>query len=301
MAPREFLYLMKTLITTAVLFGFGSVFSAVQAQVIYFNDAPNNAIAMASRPSSAGKFEIETADDFVLGQNSKLTSATFTGLLSSTSSVANIVGVTVEIYRVFPDDSSTGRNPSVPTRVNSPSDVELVSRSSDDSTLTFSVGLLSSSFTALNSIQPGGIHPSPNQTTNGDGPFTGQEVRFGINFTTPISLLADHYFFVPQVQLSSGDFYWLSAARPISGPGTTPIVPDLQAWTRDDALAPDWLRVGTDIIGGSPAPTFNAAFSLNGTVDVGTSAVPEPSTYGVFGAAVLTGLIWLRRRKAAQK
>ena len=38
-------------------------------------------------------------------------------------------------------------------------------------------------------------------------------------------------------------------------------------------LAPDWLRVGTDIVGGMPAPTFNAAFSLSGAV------VPEPSTW----------------------
>ena len=41
---------------------------------------------------------------------------------------------------------------------------------------------------------------------------------------------------------------------------------DLQSWTRDQMLDPDWLRVGSDIVGPTPAtgPTFNAAFSLDG-------------------------------------
>jgi hypothetical protein len=47
----------------------------------------------------------------------------------------------------------------------------------------------------------------------------------------------------------------------------------LQAWTRDAFLDPDWLRVGTDIVGGGAnAPMFNTAFSLDGTV------IPEPGT-----------------------
>ena len=51
------------------------------------------------------------------------------------------------------------------------------------------------------------------------------------------------------------------------------------------ASTPDWLRVGTDIVGGSPFPTFNAAFSLNGTV------VPEPATvFGVLGGLTLLGI-----------
>src|SRR5262249_25107345 len=148
--------------------------------------------------------------------------------------------------------------------------------------LTFTTSVLSSTFMALNSVQPGGIHPFPNQTTMGNGPLTGQEVQFNVTFTTPFNLPPDHYFFVPQVQLTNGgQFYWLSASRPITAAGTTPFPPgitDLQTWTRDAMLDPDWLRVGQDIVGGSPFPTFNAAFSLDGTV------VPEQSTLLLVGS-----------------
>jgi hypothetical protein len=156
---------------------------------------------------------------------------------------------------------------------------------------------LAATFTALNSVQPGGIHPSPNQTTLGNGPLTGQEVQINLTFTTPFNLLADHFFFVPQVELTNGgQFYWLSASRPISGTGTTPFPPgvtDLQAWTRDANLDPDWLRVGTDIVGGTTPPTFNTAFSLEGT------AIAEPATT----LAVLAGLalIGVGRRFAAMR
>jgi hypothetical protein len=98
------------------------------------------------------------------------------------------------------------------------------------------------------------------------------ELQFDVTFLTPFNLPADHYFFIPQVSVTGGQFYWLSASRPISGAGTTPFSPDLQVWTRDANLDPDWLRVGTDIVGGQTPPTFNAAFSLDGT------AVPEPGT-----------------------
>jgi len=253
-------------------------------------------MAMASRPDSPGKFEIESADDFILNQPTTINSASFTGLLAGYNSSTTVVGVTVEMYRVFPLDSSTSRTPRVLTRVNSPSDVAFSSRSSDDSGLSFSTSIIANSFTALNSVQPGGIHPFPNQTTGGNGPLTGQEVQFNVTFTSPFTLPADHFFFVPQVELSNGDFYWLSASRPIVPPGT-PFAPDLQAWTRDENLDPDWSRVGTDIVGGATPPTFNAAFSLSGV----TSPVPEPSTYGLLGAAVLAGLVFARRRIQAKR
>ena len=101
----------------------------------------------------------------------------------------------------------------------------------------------------------------------------------------PFDLPADHYFFVPQVEITdaTGNFFWLSAPRPIVAPGT-PFPAgstDLQAWTRDEFLDPDWLRIGTDIVGGSPAPTFNMTFSLNG------QTVPEPSSFILMGSALL--------------
>ena len=123
-----------------------------------------------------------------------------------------------------------------------------------------------------------GINKKPNQQTLGEGPVTSQVISsFSIS---PDLLPSDHYFFVPQVQLSDGEFMWLSVPKPIvSG---TLFTPDLQAWIRNEELAPDWLRVGTDVVGGSPAPTFNASFSLDGV-----TATPEPSSLLLLGAGLL--------------
>ena len=266
------------------------------ADIIYNNLTPNNLMATAIRPDSPGAFEIETGDDFFLAKGATINTATFVGLaVPGTGGTPEISQVVVEMYHVFPVDSNTTRMPNVPTRMNSPSDVAFDSRDSAAiGQLTFTTFVLSTTFMALNSVQPGGIHPFPNQTTMGNGPLTGQEVQFNVTFTTPFNLPPDHYFFVPQVQLTNGgQFYWLSASRPISGAGTTPFPPgvtDLQTWTRDAMLDPDWLRVGQDIVGGSPFPTFNAAFSLDGTV------VPEPSTLLLVGSCLVAMHIARRRR-----
>jgi hypothetical protein len=258
---------------------------------------PDGRMAAASRPSSASISEIETGDDFVLTNPTSITSATFTGLIPVSASVQS---VTVEIYRVFPLDSDIGRTSgppnfsttNVPTRVNSPGDVQLTSANSTSGALTFSTAVLQSTFTANNSIRPGGIHIN----TGGDGSVTGQETEFSVNLIAALSLAAGHYFFVPQVQLDTGDFLWLSAPRPIVAPGTPfPVgFTDLQGWTRDDSIDPDWLRVGTDIVGGTTPPTFNFAFSLSGDV------VPLPATLPLFatGLAWLGLLGWRRKRKA---
>jgi PEP-CTERM motif len=233
---------------------------------------PDGRMATATRPDAG--FEIESADDFVLTHSTSITSATFTGLLPAGATVGEVV---VEIYRIFPLDSTVPPSGNVPSRVNSPSDVAFGERDSATGSLNFTTGVLNANFTADNSVQPRGIHPKPSETTGGDGSVKGAETEFTISFTDPFLLPADHYFFVPQVQLDNGDFLWLSAPKPIMSPGTPfPAgFADLQSWTRDEALAPDWLRVGQDIVGGGPFPTFNAAFSLNGVL------VPEPSTWAM--------------------
>ncbi len=269
--------------------------------VIYNNLTPNTSMAVATRPGTTS-FEIEAGDDFFLGSQTIINAASFVGLLvpGAPDGLPSISSLVLEIYRVFPADSDVGRTsgsptfstPQVPTRVNSPSDVAFDSRDSATAgELNFTTSIMAATFTALNSVQPGGIHPSPGQTTGGNGPLTGQEVQINVNLTLPFSLPPDHYFFVPQVALTNGgQFYWLSASRPITGAGgTTPFpagVTDLQAWTRDAALDPDWLRVGMDIVGGTTPPTFNLAFSLAG------NEVPEPGSIGL----VLVGLALVIRK-----
>src|SRR5690242_18649510 len=66
---------------------------------------PDGKIATASRPSAAGSFEIESADDFLLAQETLIQSATFAGLIPTGLSASDISQVIVEIYRVFPNDS----------------------------------------------------------------------------------------------------------------------------------------------------------------------------------------------------
>ena len=249
---------------------------------------PDGKIATASRPGTASKIEVESADDFILSSATKLTKASFTGLLVGGATLADIGSVVVEIYRVFPKDSINAPSGNVPTRVNSPSDVAFGSRSSEASELSFATVVLNASFSAANSVV-NGINKLPNQYTGGEGAVTGIEVRFDIDLRSDFLLPADHYFFIPQVDVARGEFLWLSAPRPIVAPGT-PFTPDLQSWIRNENLAPDWLRVGTDITHQGP---FNAAFSLKGET---VAAVPEPHTWAllVAGLGVVGGVA--RRR-----
>lgn len=241
---------------------------------------PDGLMAMASRPSTAGKMEIEAADDFILTGATDVSSGSFVGLLPSGASLASISQVVVEIYRVFPNDSTFPPSGNVLTRVNSPSDVAFDSRDSATGGLSFSSQVLQASFTTNNSVL-NGINKFPNQFTGGEGAVSGEEVGFNVSFTTPFDLPADHYFFVPQVLLNNGDFYWLSAPKPIVPPGTPfpPGFTDLQTWIRNGDLDPDWSRVGTDITHQGP---FNGAFTLSGS-----SAVPEPSSLLLLGAGLL--------------
>jgi hypothetical protein len=255
------------LFTSALL---GIVAEPGSAATIYNNLTPNNLMGVASQPSTAGGASNETADDFFVASQTLINSATFVGLIVPPSEGGtDISQVITQFYRVFPFDSNTTRTAQVPTRPNSPADEDFASQDSAANELTFTSSVLADNFTVQNTVQPGGVHTN----THGNGALTGQEVQITVTFATPLDIAAAHYFFVPQVGLTNGgQFYWLSASRPISGPGTTAFpagVTDLQTWTRDSNLDPDWLRVGADIVGGT---TFNQAFSLDG------STVPEPGT-----------------------
>jgi hypothetical protein len=305
----------KTVIRVALATTLGAALpvSGNASSFFFSTGTTDGKMAAATRPDAGGKFEIETGDDFVVTSETSITSATFTGLITGGATISNIGQVAAEIYRVFPNDSNVNRTSGpptfsttqVPTRVNSPSDVAFASRDTSSAppmNLAFTTAVVSNSFTAANSIQPGGIHPLPGpppQATGGNGSITGQEVQFTLTFNTPFDLPADHYFFVPQVEITGGEFLWLSAPRPIVAPGTSfpPGFTDLQGWTRDAMLDPDWLRVGTDIVdtvGVTTAPTFNFTFSLTG------NTVPLPAALPLFatGLGALGLLGWRRKRKA---
>ncbi|MGZ5517589.1 MAG: hypothetical protein ACXWJX_07820, partial [Limisphaerales bacterium] len=232
--------------------------------------SPDGKIATLARVPSPAGIQTETADDFILDTNTFISQATFTGLIPLGASLSSITEVEIEFYHVFPRDSDTNRTITVPTRANSPGDVEIGSatRDSADGSLSGTVTLVSASFTAANSVV-NGIHPSPGQFTSGEGPVTGQEVLISVTFNPPVALPGDHYFFRPEVLLSSGNFLWLSAPKPTAPPI---FVGDLQSWIRNDDLAPDWLRIGTDITHQGP---FNASFSLSGEADEDADGVPD--------------------------
>jgi hypothetical protein len=230
---------------------------------------PDGLMGAASRRASPGKLETETADDFTLDQTTVIRQATIVGLAPSGTKQQDVKEVEVEVYHVFPLDSAMPPSGKVPSRANSPSDVEIgtATRAGNSGTLTFSTNVLNSNFgvgnTVVNNLKVATAPPG------GEGSTAGEEVEITITFTSPIILPAGHYFFRPEVLLTSGDFLYLSAPKVIPAPK------DLQAWIRNSNLTPDWLRIGTDIVGGAPAPTFNMTFSLAG------ETVPEAGTPGV--------------------
>lgn len=230
---------------------------------------PDGLMGAVSRRASPGKLETETADDFTLDQTTVIRRATIVGLVPSGTQPQDIKEVEVEVYHVFPLDSAVPPAGKVPSRANSPSDVEIgtATRAGNSGTLTFSTNGLNSNFgvgnTVVNNLK---VATAP---AGGEGSTAGEQVEITITFTSPIILPAGHYFFRPEVLLTSGDFLYLSAPKVIPAPK------DLQAWIRNSNLAPDWLRIGTDIVGGATAPTFNMTFSLAG------ETVPEAGTPGV--------------------
>ncbi len=252
---------------------------------------PDGLMATAARGPNS---QIESADDFATtAPTTLITSATFTGLITGGVPLSNITEVNVDLYHVFPLDSNPADG-NVPTRANSPSDTEFTGKNSTAGELTFTPGIINSSFTAANSVV-NGIFPKPGFHTGGEGAVTGQEVTFNVLFKTPFALPAGHYFFVPTVAVTGGGFDWLSAPRPIVAPGTPfAAAPDLQEWERNTNLDPNWLRVGADIVGGTAA--FNTSFTLSG------QAVPEPSSVFLLsvGGMGLVGGLAIRKRCAKQ-
>ena len=225
---------------------------------------PDGKVGASSRPASPGKIETETADDFVLQQTQIINKATLKGLLPADTDLTKIKDVEVDIYHVFPVDSAPASG-HVPSRTNSPSDVEIgtATRDANSGTLKFSATVESASFSV--------DHTVVNDITHGQPGLTGEEVEIIIMFTTPIILPPGNYFFRPEVLVTGADFLYLSVPRPIVLPGNA-FVGDRQAWIRNSGLSPDWLRIGTDII--ADGDTFNMAFSLNG------EAVPNAGTPG---------------------
>jgi hypothetical protein len=275
--------------------------AAASPIVLFSTGSPDGRIATLSRPASPGLLETETADDFILGQNALISGATFIGLLPTGLPLSIVQSVEIELYHIFPVDSTNPPDGRVVTRTNSPSDNQFAAFDSGLGQLSFSASLLNPSFTAANSVV-NGINASPNQFTGGEGAVTGEEVQFTITFTTPFLVGAtDHDFFRPEVGLPSGNFLWLSAPRPITSPGTALQFPggpstDLQSWIRNDgvgALAPDWERIGTDVTHQGP---FNATFSLSGE---SVAAVPEPASILLLGTGLIGAYRWRKQRNSA--
>jgi hypothetical protein len=267
----------QTTITRArKVFGYAAMMASVlliaqlaTAETFSFTPGdPDGKLGALSRPASPGKIETETADDFVLHQTTIINKATIKGLLPADTDLTKIKDVEVEVYHVFPFDSAAFSG-KVPSRTNSPADVEIGTATRDASagTLKFLPTVENASFsvnhTVVNNIKVNGGEPG----------MTGEEVEITITFTSPIILPAGNYFFRPEVLVTdaNANFLFLSVPRPIVPPGNA-FLGDKQAWIRNSNLAPDWLRIGTDII--VDGDTFNMAFALNG------ETVPNAGTPG---------------------
>ena len=98
---------------------FAGIAEAATIVPLFSTGSPDGKIATLSRTASTGKLETETADDFVLGEPALVTNATFTGLLVGGATTANINDVEIELYHVFPIDSTFPPDGRVLTRTNS--------------------------------------------------------------------------------------------------------------------------------------------------------------------------------------
>jgi hypothetical protein len=281
---------MKTRVSLAALLLTAGACITAPAWAAPFFFTTGNAdgqLGALSQGERGGRVETETADDFILTETTVINGATITGMVLD-DSVADITNVEIEIYHRFPEDpnDTVPASGHVPSRTNSPSDHEIDSatRDSAEGTLIFSYSSLNANFSVAQTVIDG-IKASPNNRTLGEGSTSGEEVQITVTFAKPIVLPAGHYFFRPEVLVKSGDFLYLSAPRPMVSP--TPLTQDLQAWIRNAHLAPDWLRIGTDIIdaAGATAPTFNMTFSLDGNTIPAAGIPGDPQCHGETVAA----------------
>src|SRR5215471_14497659 len=102
---------------TVVTLGLLIALPAAADPFFFSTGNPDGLMATATRPALAGKFEIESADDFAITSPTSITSATFTGLVTTTTpgTTPTIGQVVVEIYEVFPNLSDVGRTSGPPT------------------------------------------------------------------------------------------------------------------------------------------------------------------------------------------
>src|SRR5215471_18987444 len=135
---------------------------ASAASFFFSTGTPDGRLGTLSQPASGSHVETETADDFILTETTSIAQATITGLIPSGAPLANVSNVEIEVYHRFPEDSDVGRTSGapmfstaqVPTRGNSPSDVEIDDATRDGGlgTLEFTTSLLNSSFSVANTV-----------------------------------------------------------------------------------------------------------------------------------------------------
>src|SRR5437762_3830658 len=142
--------LMNQVTSCAVIVLAGALFGLVPAVADPFSfstGTPDGRIGTLSRPASPAGIQTETADDFILSSATSITQASFYGLIPSGAPLSSISQVEIEFYHVFPLDSGPFDG-KVPTRTNSPADVEIGSATRDSAagTLSFHATLINSNF-----------------------------------------------------------------------------------------------------------------------------------------------------------
>ena len=138
---------MNQVTSCAVIVLAGALFGLVPAVADPFSfstGTPDGRIGTLSRPASPAGIQTETADDFILSSATSITQASFYGLIPSGAPLSSISQVEIEFYHVFPLDSGPFDG-KVPTRTNSPADIEIGSATRERfaaSTASLSVWLL---------------------------------------------------------------------------------------------------------------------------------------------------------------